>query len=82
MKVIQTTADRAILDVHVDEMMNIEAALLGYHRNQQLQQTPFGCRIEALHHTFRYVQDECWKQDARARGLTVEGDEPFEAGAF
>ena len=72
----------AVVRLTVEEMMNIEGALRMYHREQQMMQTPFGTRIEEQARFFKAVQDECWKQDARARGLTVEGDEPHEAGAF
>ncbi len=83
MNVIIAYPDRAIIDVSVQELMNIEAALLGFHRDQQNMQTPFGTRIEDTARDARRIQDECWKQDARARGLTVEGDESFvEGGAF
>jgi hypothetical protein len=74
--------DRVIVELDVNEVMNIEAALLTFHRDQQNMQTPFGVRIETLGREFRQAQDEMWKQDARARGLTVEGDEPCEKGAF
>ena len=73
---------RAIIDVSVQELMNIEAALRMYQRDQQVAQTPFGCRIEQLVHEAGHIQHECWQQDARARGLIVEGDEPCEEGAF
>jgi len=81
--VIIAYPDRAIIDVSVQELMTIEAALLGFHRDQQNAQTPFGIRIQDTARDARRIQDECWKQDARARGLTVEGDEPVvEGGAF
>ena len=74
--------DRVIVELDIHEAMNIEAALLTFHRDQQNMQTPFGVRIETLAREFRRAQDEMWKQDARARGLQVEGDEPIEPGAF
>lgn len=74
--------DRVIVELDIHEAMNIEAALLMFHRDQQNMQTPFGVRIETLAREFRRAQDEMWKQDARARGLVVEGDDPIEEGAF
>ena len=82
MKPIIVYPKRAIIDVSVQELMNIEAALLMFHRDQQKMQTPFGIRIEDQAQDARRIQDECWKQDARARGLIVEGDEPCVEGAF
>lgn len=73
---------RVIVELDVHEVMNIEAALLGFHRDQQNMQTPFGCRIQQLSWEMRQAQDAMWKQDARARGLQVEGDEPCVGGAF
>ena len=82
MKLIQAHSDRVVLEVSVQDLMNIEGALLNYHRDQQMNQTPFGVRIEDLTGAVRQAQNAAWEQDARARGLTVEGDEPVVGGAF
>ncbi len=82
MKPVVTYPDRAIIYVSVEELMNIEAALRMFHREQQMMQTPFGIRIEETARDARRVQDECWAQDARARGLVVEGDESVMEGGF
>ncbi len=82
MNVIIAYPKRAIIDVSVEELMNIEAALLTFHRDQQNMQTPFGIRIQDLTRDARCAQNECWEQDARARGIHIEGDVPCEEGAF
>lgn len=82
MKIAVAHPDRVIVELDVHEAMNIEAALLMFHRDQQNMQTPFGVRIETLGREFRQAQRAMWEQDARARGLVVEGDEPIVGGAF
>jgi hypothetical protein len=81
-KILRADRKSVVIEVDVHETMNIEAALLGFHRDQQNMQTPFGVRIETLGRDFRRAQDAMWEQDARARGLVVEGDDPIEQGAF
>lgn len=82
MKIGIAYPDRVIVELDSTEIDNIKSALLMYHRDQQNMQTPFGCRIQQLASEMRQASSEMWAQDARARGLTVEGDEPHEAGAF
>ena len=79
---LRATPKKVVVEMNVQEVMNAEAALLMFHRDQQNMQTPFGIRVQDLAREFRHAQDAMWAQDARARGLTVEGDEPHEAGAF
>lgn len=79
---LRATPKKVVVEMDVQEVMNAESALLMFHRDQQNMQTPFGIRVQDLAREFRYAQDAMWAQDARARGLTVEGDEPHEAGAF
>lgn len=82
MKPVIAYPKRAIIEVSIEELMNIEAALLMFHRDQQNMQTPFGIRIQDQARDARRIQDDCWEQDARARGLIMEGDLPCEEGAF
>lgn len=79
---LRATPKKVVVEMDVQEVMNAEAALLMFHRDQQNMQTPFGIRVQDQAREFRHAQDAMWAQDARARGLTVEGDEPHEAGAF
>ena len=82
MRMLRATPKTVVLELDVHEVMNVQAALLMFHRDQQNMQTPFGIRIQDQAREFRQAQDSMWAQDARARGLTVEGDEPFVGGAF
>ena len=82
MRMLRATPKKVVVEMDVQEVMNAEAALLMFHRDQQNMQTPFGIRVQDQAREFRHAQDAMWAQDARARGLTVEGDEPHEAGAF
>ena len=79
---LRATPKKVVVEMDVQEVMNAEAALLMFHRDQQNMQTPFGIRVQDQAREFRHAQDAMWAQDARARGLTGEGDEPHEAGAF
>ena len=79
---LRATPKKVVVEMDVQEVMNAEAALLMFHRDQQNMQTPFGIRVQDQAREFRHAQDAMWAQDARARGLTVEGDDPHEAGAF
>jgi len=74
--------DRVIVDLTRDEALTIEAALRGHHRDQQREQTPFGCRIETLVNEFLEADYEMGRQKARAYGIIVEGDEPVTEGGF
>ena len=82
MKRLRATPTKVVLELDLQEVMNAEAALLMFHRDQQNMQTPFGIRVQDQAREFRHAQDAMWAQDARARGLTVEGDEPITGGAF
>lgn len=82
MNIQRANRKTVVVELDVHEVMNIETALLGFHRDQQNMQTPFGCRIQQLGWEMRQAQDAMWEQDARARGLVVEGDEPCVGGAF
>ena len=83
MRILRATADTVVVEMNVHEVMNAEAALLTFHRDQQNMQTPFGIRIQDEAREFRHAQDAMWAQDARARGLIVEGDDdPVEGGGF
>lgn len=82
MKMLRATPKTVVLELDVQEVMNAEAALLMFHRDQQNMQTPFGIRVQDQAREFRHAQDAMWAQDARARGLQVEGDEPIVGGAF
>ena len=79
---LRATPKKVVVEMDVQEVMNAEAALLMFHRDQQNMQTPFGIRVQDQAREFRHAQEAMWAQDARARGLTVEGDDPHEAGAF
>jgi len=82
MRMLRATPKKVVVEMNVQEVMNAEAALLMFHRDQQNMQTPFGIRVQDQAREFRHAQDAMWAQDARARGLVVEGDEPHEEGAF
>jgi len=82
MKILRATPKTVVVELDVQEVLNAEAALLGFHRDQQNMQTPFGIRVQDEARAFRKAQDAMWAQDARARGLTVEVDEPISGGAF
>ena len=82
MRILRSTPKTVVVEMNVQEVLNAEAALLNYHRDQQNMQTPFGIRIQDEARDFRHAQDAMWAQDARARGLQVEGDEPCVGGAF
>lgn len=82
MRRLRATPTKVVLELDLQEVMNAEAALLMFHRDQQNMQTPFGIRVQDQAREFRHAQDAMWAQDARARGLTVEGDEPITGGAF
>ncbi len=82
MRMLRANPKTVVLELDLQEVMNAEAALLGFHRDQQNMQTPFGIRIQDEARDFRRAQDAMWAQDARARGLVVEGDDPIEQGAF
>lgn len=74
--------DRIIVDLTRDEALTIEAALREHHRDQQRDQTPFGCRIETLFNEFLEAYCEMGRQKARAYGIIVEGDQPITQGGF
>lgn len=74
--------DRAVVELTLADLQTIEAALSGFERYQQREQTAFGIRIELLTGQVRNAQAEIANQMARAFGLAVEGDDPIEPGAF
>ena len=54
--------------------------LISQPRN--LAGSPYGLRLQATLDGLRTAEKELHDQQARARGLTVEGDEPLVGGAF
>ena len=54
--------------------------LISQHRN--LAGSPYGLRLQDTLDGLRAAEKAIHDQDARARGLTVEGDEPLVGGAF
>jgi hypothetical protein len=82
MKIAVAHPDRVVLEAKAGDLHNLIGAVRGYEADQRKSGSPFGHRLQDLLDTLLLAEQRMWEQDARARGITVEGDEPFEAGAF
>ena len=83
MNVIEATENSATIEVEPNDLHNLIGAMHTYisqHRN--LAGSPFGLRLQDALDGLRTAEKAIHDQHARARGLVVEGDEPFVGGAF
>lgn len=83
MKLAVAHPDRVVVELSTDDLHNLIGATHTYIvKHRHVEASPFGYRLQALLDALVTAQDEAFTQDARARGLTVEGDEPCVGGAF
>ena len=83
MRIIGATEETATIEVDQNNLPHLIGAmhtLISQHRN--LAGSPYGLRLQDTLAGLRAAEKAIHDQDARARGLTVEGDEPFVGGAF
>lgn len=83
MNIIEATENSATINVEPNDLHNLIGAMHTYisqHRN--LAGSPFGLRLQDTLDGLRTAEQAIHDQQARSRGLTVEGDEPFVGGAF
>jgi hypothetical protein len=81
-KLIGAQSDRCTLECEAGDLHNLIGAVRGYESEQRKSGSPFGHRLQALLDELLLAEQRMWEQDARARGITVEGDEPVAGGAF
>ena len=83
MRIIGATEETATIEVDQNDLHNLIGAMHNYRSSKiNLMGSPFELRLRDLINDLRTAEKELHDQQARARGLTVEGDEPHEAGAF
>ena len=83
MRIIGATEKTATIEVDQNDLHNLIGAMHNYRSSKiNLMGSPFELRLRDLIHDLRTAEKELHDQQARARGLTVEGDEPFVGGAF
>ena len=83
MNVIEATENSATIEVEPNDLHHLIGAmhtLISQHRN--LAGSPYGLRLQDTLDGLRSAEQAIHDQQARARGLTVEGDEPFVGGGF
>ena len=83
MRIIGATEKTATIEVEQNDLHPLIGAmhtLISQHRN--LAGSPYGLRLQDTLDGLRAAEKAIHDQEARARGLTVEGDEPFVGGAF
>ena len=83
MNVIEATENSATIEVEPNDLHHLIGAmhtLISQHRN--LAGSPYGLRLQDTLDGLRSAEQAIHDQHARARGLTVEGDEPFVGGGF
>jgi hypothetical protein len=81
--ITNATSDKATIEVEPNDLHHLIGAmhtLISQHRN--LAGSPYGLRLQDTLDGLRAAEKAIHDQDARARGLTVEGDEPFVGGGF
>ena len=83
MRFIGATEKTATIEVDQNDLHNLIGAMHNYRSNKiNLMGSPFELRLRDLINDLRTAEKELHDQQARARGLIVEGDEPFVGGAF
>ncbi len=83
MNITNVTGDKATIEVEANDLHNLIGAMHTYisqHRN--IAGSPFGARLQDTLDGLRSAEQAIHDQQARSRGLTVEGDEPFVGGGF
>ena len=83
MRFIGATEKPATIEVEQNDLHHLIGAmhtLISQHRN--LAGSPYGLRLQDTLDGLRAAEKAIHDQEARARGLIVEGDEPLVGGAF
>ena len=83
MRFIGATEKTATIAVEPNDLHHLIGAmhtLISQHRN--LAGSPYGLRLQDTLDGLRAAEKAIHDQEARARGLIVEGDEPLVGGAF
>ena len=83
MRFIGATEKTATIEVEQNALHHLIGAmhtLISQHRN--LAGSPYGLRLQDTLDGLRAAEKAIHDQEARARGLIVEGDEPLVGGAF
>ena len=83
MRIIGATENDATIELDQNNLHHLIGAmhtLISQHRN--LEGSPYGLRLQDTLDGLRAAEKAIHDQEARARGLIVEGDEPFVGGAF
>lgn len=83
MRIIGATEKAATIEVEQENLHHLIGAmhtLISQHRN--LAGSPYGLRLQDTLDGLRAAEKAIHDQEARARGLIVEGDEPLVGGAF
>ena len=83
MRIIGSTEKTATIEVEPNDLHHLIGAmhtLISQHRN--LAGSPYGLRLQDTLDGLRAAEKAIHDQEARARGLIVEGDEPLVEGAF
>tara|TARA_R100001510_G_C7599152_1_gene166326 strand:- start:8 stop:259 length:252 start_codon:yes stop_codon:yes gene_type:complete len=82
-RIIGATEETATIEVDQNDLHNLIGAMHNYRSSKiNLMGSPFELRLRDLINDLRTAEKELHDQQARARGLTVEGDEPLVGGAF
>lgn len=83
MRIIGATEKTATIEVDQNDLHNLIGAMHNYRSSKiNLMGSPFELRLRDLISDLRTAEKELHDQQARARGLIVEGDEPLVGGAF
>lgn len=83
MKFKRSYPDRVVVEVDQSDLHNLIGAMHAYRTGKiHLIGSPFELRLRALTDELRAVEKELHDEQARSRGLIVEGDEPVTPGAF
>ncbi len=79
----ETGPESVVVKLDQNDLHNLIGAMYNYRSSKiNLMGSPFELRLRDLINDLRTAEKELHDQQARARGLIVEGDEPFVGGAF
>ena len=83
MNVISADTESVTVTIDQSDIHNLIGAMYSYRTKHAHQLgSPFELRLRDLIDDLRSAEKELHDQNARARGLIVEGDVPVEDGAF
>ena len=83
MNVISADTESVTVTIDQNDLHNLIGAMYNYRSGKiNLMGSPFELRLRDLIDDLRDAEKALHDQNARARGLVVEGDVPVEDGAF